>query len=318
MRLVAEILSPGPDMERTELTVKAGISAAQMHVPRQDMERNGPAEMTLAASAVEAGISPGKCDGFDESISFVHEDAHGASFRYAHITGGYRRAPSSFRECAASLFCLHNETVNIWTHVWGAAVFAYLLVRVVPHMRLERGADSVVIGLYVFSGFVCFALSALYHICTSAPEHVVRCFEKLDHIGVLLLMLGSNLPMIYFGFIGNASFILMHTAMSIGAVALAIGALQFDQMRRLKLYIFLAVVAVGWIQLAHDLSRRGALWSFESNAAAMVRLWYSQTAFFYVELESPTCPSGVRGTHCLPKQSQGADLPPLLFHPVLS
>jgi len=63
------------------------------------------------------------------------------------------------------------------------------------------------------------------------PERVVRCFLTLDHISVLLLMLGSNLPMIYFGFIDNASFIsALHTVMSINVIALAIGALQFDQL----------------------------------------------------------------------------------------
>lgn len=45
-----------------------------------------------------------------------------------HITHGYRPATNSFRHCYHSLWYLHNETVNIWSHLATGIVFLGLLV----------------------------------------------------------------------------------------------------------------------------------------------------------------------------------------------
>lgn len=250
-----------------------GLKAPQLSV--KDIEMDDFPEVDEAAL-------PAQC----ETVAFAHSVRDTTAFRYPYITGGYRRAPSTVRECAASTICLHNETINIWTHILGAAIFVYLFVHVLVvssrksstslHQEEQAGGISgggfAVISVYIFSGVICFTLSALYHTFASADERVVRNFEKADHIGVLLLMLGSNLPMIYFGFVEHTHFIVLHTSMSVCAIILAIGALEFDQMRKRKLYIFVAVAAVGWAQLIHDLSLRGAFWSPESRAAVLVRL----------------------------------------------
>jgi adiponectin receptor len=141
-------------------------------------------------------------------------------------------------------------------------------------------SDVSVIGVYLMSGIVCFLLSSIYHTLTSAPENILAAAERADHIGILTLMLGSNFPMIYYGFFNKPEFILLHTAMSIGAIAIAIGALQFDKLQKQKLWIFLAVVAVGWSQLAHDLYLRGALGSDQSNHAILV--WVRSFACYAV------------------------------------
>ena len=206
-----------------------------------------------------------------------HFEYEASPNRLEFITGGYWRRSSSTGECIASVFKLHNETINIWTHIAGTVIFAYLLVTlidtgknpVVPGQPLAR-TDIAVIGVYILSVIVCFLLSSLYHMLTAGPECIVRFAESADHVGILTLMMGSNFPMIYYGFFNEPNFILFHTATSIGAIALAIGALQFDQFQTRKIYIFLAVVVVGWSQLAHDLYLRGALGSVVSNSVIMV------------------------------------------------
>jgi len=45
-----------------------------------------------------------------------------------HITHGYRPATNSFRQCYHSLWYLHNESVNIWSHLATGIVFVALLV----------------------------------------------------------------------------------------------------------------------------------------------------------------------------------------------
>eukprot|EP01083_Nonionella_stella_P159882 522041_1 len=45
-----------------------------------------------------------------------------------HIINGYRRR-SSVSQCIKSVFRIHNETFNIWSHFLGAILFAVLFAR---------------------------------------------------------------------------------------------------------------------------------------------------------------------------------------------
>ena len=44
-----------------------------------------------------------------------------------YIRHGYRRPQASFRACVKSLFYTHNETVNIWSHLFTSAFMIGLL-----------------------------------------------------------------------------------------------------------------------------------------------------------------------------------------------
>jgi len=44
-----------------------------------------------------------------------------------YITGGYRINHFSFRAALSSLFSLHNESVNVWSHLLGMLFFAALI-----------------------------------------------------------------------------------------------------------------------------------------------------------------------------------------------
>ena len=253
--------------------------------PRSSSRRDPKHEMVdvgYQAIDIHIGVSD---DPFCYSVSLS---------RYPHITGGYRPAPSSVRECVASIFQLHNETVNIWTHVVGTMIFAALLGNLLATSAILGGqtlsdSDVPVMGLYLLSGVICFVLSAVYHTLTSASDGVAKMAQNFDHMGILCLMMGSNFPMIYFGFFNNPGFILLHTAASIGAIAIAVVALQ---LRKNNLFVFLALALLGWVQLAHDLYLRGALGSPESNAA--VGVWvksfgvYAVGVAFYAS-KAPEC-----------------------------
>ncbi|TMW63886.1 hypothetical protein Poli38472_014796 [Pythium oligandrum] len=58
------------------------------------------------------------------------ENLHQEGFAYladnSYIHSGYR-LHYSFRECFMSLFELHNETLNVWTHMIGSFIFVFLM-----------------------------------------------------------------------------------------------------------------------------------------------------------------------------------------------
>ena len=60
-----------------------------------------------------------------------------------HITDGYRQH-YSVRETLRSLFALHNETANIWSHLLGWCAFAvFFVMSAVDLVRAEQGADLI-------------------------------------------------------------------------------------------------------------------------------------------------------------------------------
>jgi adiponectin receptor len=104
-----------------------------------------------------------------------------------HIHSGYRPASNSYRKSFASLTHLHNESVNIYTHLVGAVLA--LLAGVYAHHslrpRYERATQrDVLVFLCFFGGAVaCLGMSAAYHTISNHSERVARMGNRLDYLG---------------------------------------------------------------------------------------------------------------------------------------
>ncbi len=59
---------------------------------------------------------------------------------------GYRRK-MSYREACCSLFSLHNETMNVWTHLLGALLFAWHLASLCVALSASAGGGQTVLAL---------------------------------------------------------------------------------------------------------------------------------------------------------------------------
>lgn len=121
-----------------------------------------------------------------------------------YIVRGYRRATNSYRQCFASLSYMHNETVNIYTHLLGSLAFILLAPSFYNIIRMScREASND--DLYVFSCFfagaiTCLGMSATYHTISNHSEAVHKFGNKLDYLGIVFLIWGSFIPSIYYGF----------------------------------------------------------------------------------------------------------------------
>jgi len=114
-----------------------------------------------------------------------------------YIVKGYRPA-MNWEQASCSIVGLHNETCNIWTHLIPAFVSAYLL------FLWHR---EPVVAAYCACMTIMFSTSTLYHTFNVvgpsgpvAPVSSFHTFYKLDITGILILMWGSNLPIVYYGF----------------------------------------------------------------------------------------------------------------------
>ncbi|KAM0806227.1 hemolysin-III related-domain-containing protein [Usnea florida] len=124
-----------------------------------------------------------------------------------YIRRGYRRQLNSFRACFWSLFYLHNELVNIWSHLLPACVYLLALLSLDFHMFHSDfrapARDFAICQLYIVCTLICLFLSAIYHCTNAHSEEVSRWFLKLDYLGIVLNIVGTNVSATYFGLYDN-------------------------------------------------------------------------------------------------------------------
>lgn len=122
-----------------------------------------------------------------------------------YILHGYRRVQYNWRGCFTSVFAyIHNETVNIHTHLWGSVLFLYFLATFYPsyvesHVN-TTWKDVTVIAIFLASGAICLAASAFYHTSGCHSKEVASYCHAYDYSGIIILIVGSFYPAIYYGF----------------------------------------------------------------------------------------------------------------------
>jgi len=134
-----------------------------------------------------------------------------------YIHSGYRPASSSYQKSAASLGYVHNESVNIWTHLIGALMAAtaglFLYIEVRPRYHRATREDVVVFSCYFLGAIACLGMSATYHTISNHSDAVARFGNRLDYIGIVFLIWGSFIPSIYYGFSAEPDLVRLYWTM---------------------------------------------------------------------------------------------------------
>ncbi|KAG6000769.1 hypothetical protein E4U21_005022 [Claviceps maximensis] len=122
----------------------------------------------------------------------------------AFIHSGYRSMGASYRHSFRSLFYLHNESVNIWSHLVGAVMAAgcaaYVYCVVQPRYEEAAAPDVLVFACFFAGAILCLGMSATYHALVDHSQAVAKWGNKLDYTGIVALIVGSYVPAMYYGF----------------------------------------------------------------------------------------------------------------------
>ncbi|KAK0636683.1 hemolysin-III related-domain-containing protein [Bombardia bombarda] len=141
-----------------------------------------------------------------------------------YILGSYRGPSYSLRKSIQSIFALHTESVNIHTHMWGAAAILLGAFSVYQSISTRYATftwrDTIAFSVWFFCAFLCLGMSATYHaVCNHSPE-VNAITQKFDHLGIVIMTCGSFLSMIYYGWYCEPmlayAFSAMITGLSVG------------------------------------------------------------------------------------------------------
>ena len=121
-----------------------------------------------------------------------------------HILSGYRPASFSLWRSLESTLHIHNETININSHLFGAVLFfnlPFVSYRYFSHhATMICLSDMIVFSTFFFGVAICFLLSSTYHTFANHSPRVNVLGNQLDYLGIVILMWGSTIPSVYYGF----------------------------------------------------------------------------------------------------------------------
>ncbi|CAH00224.1 PAQR-type receptor [Kluyveromyces lactis] len=121
-----------------------------------------------------------------------------------HILHGYVRETQSWKELFHSLFYLHNESVNIYTHLIPAVALFFIMLFATHHVINEYPTTSAIdyfmINLFFFGCATCLTMSSMFHTikCHSLP--IATFGNKLDYLGIVVLISTSMISILFYGF----------------------------------------------------------------------------------------------------------------------
>lgn len=138
-----------------------------------------------------------------------------------------RYLPNQWLNSLNSLGYMHNETVNIYTHLIGAitaltgSVFMFQLLE--PRYDTSSQEDVLVFASYFFGAASCLGISATFHTISNHSPAVAKWGNQLDYLGIVFLIWGSFVPSIYYGFGGNVALVRRYWTMVRSSISSLLG-----------------------------------------------------------------------------------------------
>ncbi|KAF9110223.1 hypothetical protein BGX27_006641 [Mortierella sp. AM989] len=164
---------------------------------------------TTKKSAVKKISSCSRTFTLEELPAWMHDNPS--------ILTGYRRETFSYKKCVESLWFLHNESVNIWTHLLGSIIcivgspiiyFTYIGV-----LDTIKWTDVAAFYMFMAGAIICLSMSASFHCFHCHSEPVSKHWNRCDYVGIVFLIAGSFYPAIYYGFYCFKTLQIIYTAM---------------------------------------------------------------------------------------------------------
>jgi len=168
----------------------------------------------------------------------------------------------SLKECFCSMFRIHTETGNIWTHF--AGLILILIAMLVVYLRANdlivdypRGLEEYVVFTAFFIGAICcLGFSWLYHTCACHSKKASSLLSKLDYAGIAFMIMGSFTPCIYYGFYclfyHKIVYLTCETVLGVSSIIVALwDKFATPAFRAVRAGLFLALGCSGIIPIVH-------------------------------------------------------------------
>uniref|UniRef100_A0A3P8RIN9 Progestin and adipoQ receptor family member 8 n=1 Tax=Amphiprion percula TaxID=161767 RepID=A0A3P8RIN9_AMPPE len=123
-------------------------------------------------------------------------------FRQRFVLSGYRPPGLPLRCYVLSLLQIHNQTLNVWSHLLAAGILGFRL-QGPEGQGFSLDAASLPLVLYVFSAVMYLSCSAAAHLFQSHSEQLHDWFFFLDSVAVGVFQHGSALALSVYSHAGK-------------------------------------------------------------------------------------------------------------------
>ena len=187
-------------------------------------------------------------------VPFIHSGYRGFSKEFYRLN---TKQHYPWDLCFQSLFHLHNETVNIWTHLIPGFHFLYIgILEILSFSKtypsnvfsLHNSSfldDHLVFGVFSLCVAYSFLASTVFHFLHPISEEMHYKLRALDFIGISFNIVGSQVPLAYYLFYCASTPVLMFYLISLtffgafGAAFPFVRIFHLDQNRPIRVATFI-------------------------------------------------------------------------------
>ncbi|XP_037050987.1 progestin and adipoQ receptor family member 3 isoform X2 [Bradysia coprophila] len=169
------------------------------------------------------------------------------------IRNGYRTYLST-KMCVESMFWWTNETVNIWSHVFGWLLFVGLTINDINFLSTHASfIDKIMVGTLLICFQTCMIFSTIYHTFSCKSEKHYDRFLSIDLLGIALSLLAIYISGIYYAFWCHDDIRLIYI-IAVGVIFVTAMVIQIPHLNvssHLKIIIFVGWALFGILPTTH-------------------------------------------------------------------
>ena len=203
------------------------------------------------------------------------------------LTYGHRQPLNSFSRSIKTMFRMHTETWNIWTHFLGFIFFVALCLGIYVYgdyitflfedieVYKLPATDQAMFFCYflaVMTGLFC---SAMFHLFSNHSHVIYKVFSRLDYTGIAIAFVGCAIPATYYGLYCNTTARYIHIAMlgllSLLAIVISLWSkFSTPKYRPMRFAVFVLLGLYGFVPGVHVCLIEGF---FEEHTTSGIHWW---------------------------------------------
>ncbi|KAI8935903.1 hypothetical protein NX059_007415 [Plenodomus lindquistii] len=186
-----------------------------------------------------------------------------------HILKGYRFSEGKWA-CVRSVVSIHNELINIWTHLIGLVMVLALAFYFYPmstNFSMSSKADIFIAAVFFFAAVKCLACSTIWHTMNSiSHQTLLERFACVDYTGISLLVAASIMTTEYAAFycepISRWAYMGLTAILGVGGVILPWHpTFNRADMAWLRVLFYVSLALTGFLPFGQLAYTRGVAWA---------------------------------------------------------
>lgn len=213
-----------------------------------------------------------------------------------YIIHGYRFYHSNLKSVLSIVnwYGWHNETSNIWSHIFGAAFFLYVFLYSFPNSEIWKSTEvpkaaKLILYMFLTAAIQCLLSSVFWHTFNGTAFLKARSrFACVDYSGISILITASILTFEFITMYKNKVFMYIYMMLSttLGLIGVYLNwSPKFDrpEARPLRIKFFVLLASVGAICILHLTFSTGFKHAISMLAPVSSKslVWYIVGVFFY-------------------------------------